>query len=196
MHVFLFIAFISTSFLPEIRPKKKIPDEFGKVLKTFFDSIIEGYEFIRKNKSILFPLLILLGLSSSLAIVVVTLPVIATQILNISVNYAGISIAVPAGIGAVLGSIYVPRLIKRGWRKKTIIETSLALVAFSILSLSLGIPYLPQAARLTVTPILILLTGFAYVGINIPTFTYLQSATPRMASRVEYWQSLVFGYNS
>ena len=128
-----------------------------------------------------------MGLSASLAIVVVTLPVVATQILNISVNYAGISIAVPAGIGAVLGSIYVPRLIKRGWRKKTIIETSLALVAFSILSLSLGIPYLPQALRLTVTPILILLTGFAYVGINIPTLTYLQSATP------EWLRGRVFG---
>ena len=176
--VFLFIAFISTSFLTEIAPDKKIPDKIENLIKTFFDSIMEGYQYIKKNNAVLFPLLILLGIQAALAIVIVSLPVIATQILHISVNYSGVSIVVPAGIGAVAGSIYVPRLIKQGWRKKTIIETSLGLVAFSVLALSLGIPYLPLGLRLTATPILILLSGFSFVGIDIPALTFLQNETP------------------
>lgn len=176
--LFLFLAFVSTSFLPEVSNGRKMPEEFEKALKTFFGSIIEGYEFIRENKSVLYPLLMLLGLQASLAIIVVSLPVIAAKILNISVNYSGVSIVVPAGIGAILGSIYVPRLIKQGYRKKKLIEYSLIAVIFSIIALSFGIPYLPLIYRVSITPLLIILAGFGFVGINIPTLTFLQSATP------------------
>lgn len=174
----LFLAFVSTSFLPEIAPVKKIPGEFEKVLKTFFESIIGGYEFIKANKSILYPLLLLLGLQSSLAIVVVSLPVIASRLLNISVNFSGVSIVVPAGIGAVLGSIYIPRIIKSGVRKKAIIETSLALVALVFLAMCFGISYLPQIYKIILTPLLLVLAGVGFLGINIPTLTFLQSETP------------------
>ena len=139
---FLFLAFVSVSFLKEEKPTKEIPEQFTKVLKSFFDTIVEGYKFITKNKDVLFPLLILLALQSALGIVVVSLPVIAVHILNISVNYSGVSIVVPAGIGALLGAFYVPRLIKQGWRKKTIIESALGLITFSLLTISLGVPLL------------------------------------------------------
>lgn len=183
--VFIFIAFVSTSFLDEIKPRKVIPDEFEKILKTFFDSIIEGYEFIKSNKTVLYPLLLLLGIQAGLAIIIVSLPVIAVQILNISVNYSGISIVVPAGIGAILGSIYVPRLISNSIRKKTIIENSLIVLTLSLLALSFGIPYLPIIYRVLVTPLIIILSGFGFVGINIPTLTFLQSVTPtRLRGRV------------
>jgi len=184
---FLFAAFISVSFLEEIKPKVRIPGEFEKILKTFFDSIVEGYEFISKNKAVLFPLLILLGIQAVLAILVVSLPVIALQILNISVNLSGVSIVVPAGIGALLGSIYVPRLIKRGWRRKVIIEIGLGIITFSLLTLALGIPFLSLGLRVSVTPILIVMTGFAFVGIDIPALTFLQESTP------EWFRGRVFG---
>lgn len=176
--VFLFLAFVSTSFLEEIKPRKAIPGEFEKVLKTFFDTIIEGYKFIKENKNILYPLLLLLGIQASLAIVVVSLPVIAVKILNISVNLAGVSIVVPAGIGAVIGSVLIPRLLSKDFRKKNIIETSLAVVVFAIFALSMGIPYLPVAYRVAITPVLILVAGLGFVGINLPTLTYLQESTP------------------
>lgn len=176
--IFLFIAFVSTSFLEEIKPRKAIPGEFEKVLKTFFDTIIEGYKFIKENKNILYPLLLLLGIQASLAIVVVSLPVIAVKILNISVNLSGVSIVVPAGIGAVLGSIIIPRLLSKDIRKKNIIETSLAAVVFAIFALSMGIPYLPVVYRVAITPFLILVAGLGFVGINLPTLTYLQESTP------------------
>jgi MFS family permease len=185
--IFLFIAFVSVSFLGEIKPKVRIPGEFEKVLKTFFDSIVEGYEFISKNKTVLFPILILLGIQAVLAILVVSLPVIASQILNISVSLSGVSIVVPAGIGALLGAIYIPRLIKRGWRRKTLIEMGLSIITFSLLALALGIPFLPLGLRVSITPLLIVMTGFAFIGVNIPALTFLQESTP------DWFRGRVFG---
>lgn len=176
--VFIFIAFLSTAFLPEVRPKAKIPDEFGKAIKTFFESLIEGYEFIKANKSVFYPLLLLLGIQAGLAIIVVGLPVIAVDILNISVNFAGVSIAVPAGIGAILGSIYIPRLMNRGVRKIRIIKWSFASIALTLTTLGILVPFFPIGWRLGVTTLLIIITGFSFVGAYLPTLTFLQSIVP------------------
>ncbi len=185
--IFLLLASLSVSLLPKDKPHKLIPGDFEKLLKTFFESILEGYDFIKNNKSILLPLLILLAIQAALAIIIVTLPQIATQILNISVNYAGVFIVVPAGIGALIGSFVIPRLVKNGWRKKNIIENSLILVTFALFAFSLGIPYLPVIFRLGFTILLIILSGLAFVGINIPTLTFLQESTP------EWFRGRVFG---
>ncbi len=176
--IFLFIAFLSTSFLDEEKSKTEMPDEFEKVLKTFFDSILEGYEFIKRNKSVLYPLLLILILQAGLTIIIISLPVIAVQILDISVSFVGVSVVVPAGLGAIMGSIFIPRLLKKGTRKKAIIENSFLIVFFAMIALSLGIPYLPLFYRLLVTPLLIVLIGFGFTGINIPTITFLQETTP------------------
>lgn len=176
--LFLFSAFISVSFLEEIKPKVEISMDFESVLKTFFDSIIEGYTFIKNNKYALYPLLLLLGLQVTLTIIVTSLPIIAEQILGISVNYSGISVVVPAGIGATLGSFFVPRLLAKKYRKKIIIEYSLFAVVVAILSMTLGIPHLPVISRVIVTPLLIIMAGFGFVGVSIPTLTFLQSVTP------------------
>jgi len=176
--IFLFLAFVSTSFLPDVKPVKKAGLSFEETLKTFFDSILEGYEFIKNNKGILFPLLLILGIQAGLTIIAVSLPVIAKEILNIPVNLSGISVVVPAGIGATLGSIYVSKMIKNKMRKKNIIEYSLGYVAFAMLFISIGIPLMPLVVRVTLTWLLIVLVGFGFVGINIPTITYLQEKTP------------------
>lgn len=176
--IFLFLAFISTTFLPDIKPVKKIEVTFEKMLKTLFDSILEGYEFIRSNKNILYPLLLIITIQVGLAITVVSIPAISTQILKIPVNFAGVSVVVPAGIGATLASIYVSRMLKKGFRKKTLIEYCLALVAFSTFIIAVIIPFTPAVIRVVITPILIVLEGFGFVGINIPTLTYLQESTP------------------
>ncbi len=175
---FLFIAFISVAFLPEMKPRRKIPERFDKLLITFFKSILEGYYFIKDKKYILFPLLLLLGIQVALAMIVVNLPVIATQILQVSVSYAGLLVVVPAGIGASLGSILMTRNIKNGWRKKSVIEYSLIFSAVSIALMVFLIPYLSTNLRVFITPLVIILLGFGFIGINIPTVTFLQESTP------------------
>ncbi len=174
----LFAAFISVSFLPEIKPHREVPETLEKLLLTFFESILEGYSFIKGKKYILLPLLLLLGIQIAFAMIIVNLPVIATEILDVSVAYAGLLVVVPAGIGATIGSIYVSRFLKRGYRKKTIIEYSLAALSLALLSIIFLIPVLSPTARVIVGPLLVILAGFGFIGLNIPTLTYLQEATP------------------
>jgi MFS family permease len=176
--IFLFLAFVSTAFLPDVKPTRSVETNFENVLRTLFTSILEGYDFIRSNKNILFPLLLMLGIQVGLAITVVNIPAISARILGIPVNLAGVSIVVPAGIGAMLGSIFVSKKLKKGVRKKVVIEYGLAVVSFSLFALALIIPFAPLVIKAVVAPILIALAGFGFVGINIPVVTYLQEVTP------------------
>jgi len=185
--IFLFIAFISTAFLPEMKPTKEVPEALDKLLITFFKSIYEGYQFIKNHNAILFPLLLLMGMQVSLAIIVVNLPVIATEILKVSVNYAGLLVVVPAGIGAVIGSVLIPRNLRKTWRKKNVIEVSAALLSFGIFLIVFLVPLLPILFRVILEPLFVVLIGFGFIGATIPTLTYLQEATP------EWLRGRVFG---
>lgn len=175
--IFLFIAFISVSFLPEISVQKKISNDFEKMIKDFFASISEGYEFIKEHKEVLYPVVILLVLQICLTILAINLPVIGNEVLRISLNYSGVLIVVPAGIGAFLGSVYVPKKLSQNIRKKSIIEKGLLLFGFSIVSMSL-VSYVPELFRIIATIFVLVITGFGYILATIPTITYLQEVTP------------------
>lgn len=166
----LFIAFLSVYKLPNISPSKKLPENFEALMKTFFHHIIEGYKFIKNNKTILYPLSLLFAIQVGLAIVTVNLPVIAIEILHTSIAYVGLLVVVPAGIGATLGSLLITKLTKNKWRKKKIIDVSLGLLGLSLLGLVFG--------KIFTAPILVILVGIGFIGVNIPTITYLQEVTP------------------
>lgn len=185
--VFLFIAFLATAFLPEMKSKLKVPEKFDQLIITFFKSIYEGYEFIKSKKGILFPLIFLLGFQIILAMIVVNLPVIATQILNVPVSLAGLLVVVPAGLGAIIGSIFVSKKIKKGTRKSVIIEHGMAELGLSLLSLVFVVPYFPIFFRVVAEMIFVFVAGLGFTGTNIPTITYLQEATP------EWLRGRVFG---
>ena len=108
---FLFLAFISVYFLPNIAPVKKIPLNMEDLMRTFFDLIIEGYRFIKNKKTILFPLSLLFIIQVGLTMIITTLPKIAEEIFKVSVSYVGLLVVVPAGIGATIGSIFITKLI-------------------------------------------------------------------------------------
>ena len=169
--VFLFIAFISVYFLPNLAPISKIPENFEDLLRTFFDHIIEGYRFIKNKKTVLYPLSLLFLIQVSLTMIIINLPIIAGEILKVSISYVGLLVVVPAGVGAILGSIYVNRLIKNGWRKKKIIDISLLVIVISVFTISLGLSYVPSVIRFITGPILVTLVGVGFVGVNIPTLT-------------------------
>ncbi len=166
----LFIAFVSVYYLPDVSPSKKLPSNFEDLMKTFFNHIIEGYKFIKGNNTVLYPLTLLFTIQVGLAIVTVNLPVIATEILHTSVAYVGLLVVVPAGIGATIGSIIITKLTKNKWRKKKIIDISLGLLGLSVLGLVFG--------KIFTAPILVILVGIGFIGVNIPTLTYLQEVTP------------------
>lgn len=167
----LFIAFLSVTFLPKMQPQKKLPENFEKILKIFLNHILEGYQFIRSKKYILYPLGLLFFIQVGLSIVITNLPIIAEQILFISISYVGLWVVVPAGIGAVFGSIMITKLLKKGWRKKRIIDISLAILSLSMIGLVLGYVFMAS--------FFVFFIGLSFVGVNIPTITYLQEVTPK-----------------
>ncbi len=175
----LFIAFVSVSFLPKLNPEKKIPKNWEDVIKVFLDHILEGYKFIRNMKSVLYPLVLLFVIQVGLTIVTANLPIIASEILHVPSTLAGLYIVVPAGIGATIASVLIPRMLKKKLRKKKIIDISLGLVGISVLGIVFG--------NNITAPIFVILVGLGFIGVNIPTLTFLQEVTP------EWLRGRVFG---
>lgn len=174
----LFTAFVSVSFLPDLRADKKITKTFEGLILGFFKSIYEGYEFIKGRKSIFYSLMLLLGIQISVAIVTINLPVIATGILKVSTSLAGVLMVIPAGIGATLGSLIISKMLKGGVRKRFLIEYGLLTIGGSLLIVSFVTLFLSVPLMTIFVPVILVLTGLGFVAANIPTLTYLQEVTP------------------
>ncbi len=175
---FLFMAFISVSLLPKLSNTKKFARNIEAGLVIFFKRISEGYNFIKEHNSILFPFLLLIGMQVGMAIVAVNVPIFAREILGLSIISAGLGVVVPAGVGAVVGAIAISKLLKNGIRKKKIIETSLFVLGLTAFCLVWILDKLPMLSKSVVGSMLLFLIGAAFLGVVIPSQTYLQEATP------------------
>jgi len=176
--LFLFLAFVSVTFLPELKAREVLPSGFEQASEKFFEKLFGGYHFLKEHKNVLLPFLMLVGVQISSTIVVVNVPILARDIFKININAGGILIVVPAAIGAIIGAFLVSRLLKKGWRKKRAIETFLGSIVASILLLIFVVPEVPTNIRLILGPVLILFAALSFVGVVIPSQTYLQETTP------------------
>lgn len=174
----VFIAFVSVLFLPAIKAVKQKAVGLESAVVKFFADIFDGYRFIKSNRSILFPLLLLIVVQVILTLVTVNVPTIAQDIIKISTNTAGLLVVVPAGVGSAIGAVLIPVLIKRGMRKIKIIKDSLAIFAFTLLTLIFLTPNLELVLRIVSGFVLIMIIGIAFIGILIPSQTFLQEKTP------------------
>lgn len=176
--LFLFAAFVSVYYLPSLKISPRLALDFEKGISEFFGKITEGYLFIKSKKTILMPFLLLLLFQTFLAVIIVTVPFFASQILKIDLNLAGVYVIVPAALGAILGAINLPKLIAKGWRKKRIIESSL-LSLFIILTIFVFlIPNLNYYLRTIIGVSAIIAAGLSFIGVIIPSQTFLQETTP------------------
>lgn len=175
----LFLAFMSVSFLPTLKPSvgKSKAQSFEEKLADFFGKIGEGYTFIKNHKDILLPILLLMGLHSAVAILTINLPLLAKTLLKIQPNLAGLLVVVPAGIGALIGSVTLSKILKKA-RKKAIMEGSALGLCITLFAVIIFIPLLPLFLRLLIGGGLFVLLGASYVGLFIPAQTYLQEVTP------------------
>jgi MFS family permease len=174
----VFLAFISTMFLPQIRVRDKTIESFEQAIGDFFGAILDGYKLIKEQRKVLIPLLLLGGLQVTLAILVVNLPVLATQVFKIGVEYAGIFLIVPCSIGAILGAIVSSKLLKSGWRKKKVIEKAMVLMTISVFTMAFVVPFIPGLLGKFISFLVVVATGLAFVAVFIPTQTFLQEVTP------------------
>lgn len=174
----LFTAFISVYFLPDMKARKIVSERYEKDFIGFFKRIFEGYKFIKNNRMVLAPLILLMILNISLVVIVVNMPVIAKEILNFNLELAGALMVIPSAIGAGIAAVYIPKKLKSGVRKVNIIETSLVLLTFSLGAFSLFVPLLFGEMKLLLSFLVLVITGYSFVGILIPTQTLLQEITP------------------
>lgn len=174
----LFVAFLSVSFLPELKVGRGKNFDFEQSFKEFFDKVIEGYRFIKNNRNVLIPFLLLLGFQIGLAVLMVNIPIIARDILAIEGDFAGIAIIVPGGIGATAGAYLVSKLIERKWRKRRLIDISLRALLVTLVSIAFIIPNFPFVYRLLFNFLAMIIAGASFIGIFVPSQTFLQEATP------------------
>ncbi len=186
----LSIAFISVSTLPKLNGRK--PVDVEKQLGEFFSKVVEGYQYIKNNKSVLYPALLILGAEMTLNIVAVNIPALATHIFGIDVQDVALIIVVPALVGAIVGVSIVSPLIKRKVvRKKIVIQNALFAVGTVFAVLALVPSHLTEQIRFIVLPILAFIIGFCFVCIQVPSQTFMQEETPNnMMGRL--WGNLWF----
>lgn len=171
------LAYVSVNFLPTMKSVYK-PRSIEEVFMGFFSKIFSGFDFIKSHRKIFVPFILLIAFQVGLAVVTVNIPALATDIFKINAANAGVLVVVPAGIGAAMGAVSVPRLLKRGFRKKRIIEYSLVGLVASLTAIAFFVFALAKPAGLVLGVIAILVTGLAFVGVLIPSQTFLQEVTP------------------
>ncbi len=177
--IFLFLAFVSVSFLPKMKFGKIEFERFDELLFTFFRRIKDGYDFIVEKRIVLFPFLLLLSMQVGLAVLMVNIPLFAKDVLSIHLDKAGVFVVVPAGIGAAIGAFLIPYILKkRKIRKKLVIQYSLFGVSFSLFLVSFLFTFLSEFWLLFFSFLLIIVLGLSFVGVLIPTQTFLQSVVP------------------
>lgn len=174
----LFLAFISVSLLPKIQPIEALPASFEEGIINFFGRILEGYNFIKENRYVLVPFLMLLGFQIIITTILINAPLIVVEIFKFNLNSGVIYVVVSAVLGAITGSILVSKLLRGGIRKKLVIENSLILLSLSFLLFTFLVPELGAVMRTLVGGVVIFLAGFAAIGIVIPSQTFLQENTP------------------
>jgi len=174
----LFVAFLSVTFLPMMNPRKETETNFEDKMRSFFNSIFDGYDFIRMNRKVLAPFLLLLGMFASVAIVTVNVPVIAVDIMHVSANSVGLYLVVPAGVGALIAALTVPRMVKQKVRKIKIIQNGLLIITFMLFALTFGVALLHYPFNIILSVICTISIGYSYVSIVIPSQTFLQEFTP------------------
>jgi len=177
--ILMFFAFISVRFLPALPASKKITIEsFEEGISKFYGHIVEGYHYIKNTRNVKMPFLLLLSLQVAVAIIVTNLPVIASEIVQINPRYSGILMVAPAGIGAMLATMGIAKQLKSGIRKRKIIEASLLTLSVAVLLIA-GLSVMHTSLRLVLALICFAAVGYSYVGITIPSQTFLQESTPK-----------------
>ena len=175
---FLFIAFVSVAFLPELKPTDELPKNFEKGITDFFGKLIEGYRLIKGNRLVLTPLLLLLGLQVSLVMMAINVPKVVQDILGLSANVGMAFVATAAGLGAVSGALLISRLVKAGWRKKRMVDNFLLAIGVFILLFIFMSKGILGSLSIVFSFVAIFFMGVCFIGIVIPAQTFLQERIP------------------
>ncbi len=155
------------------------------VVNSMWSEMYQGWAFVRRNKR-LFLAVIQLSFAGVLLLVISQLATpIVTQLLHLSANAMAFIFA-PAGIGLVIGSIFMPRITQRLGKSRAIFIGCFALTFVALLlplSTLLAKVLQPNGWNtnpflLIIVALLMFIAGFSLDFINIPAQTSIQELTP------------------
>lgn len=170
--IFSLLLFKSSPKLATVKKQNSQIVDFEE----FLQDVKDGYHFIRQEKAVLFPLLLIALTQMITGSAVIALPAISQ---DVKINFADAPfyLITPALLGAISGSFLVSKIIReKKIRKKTLILRSLLSCGLIVLLISLIITFLPKPIIL-VSPLLFL-AGFAFVFLLIPAQTLIQENSP------------------
>jgi MFS family permease len=183
----LLIALIPPKNFTETRHdyKEPIGNQSLGAIHNVWNEVREGWSFIRHNKQ-LFLAVIQLSFAGVLLLVIGELATpLVTKLFKLPASAMAIVFA-PAGIGLVLGSFFMPRILHRLGKSRAIFSGSIALAStIVLLPLSTLLANFMERHGLSSTPIylgvaplLMFLAGVGIDFINIPAQTAVQEYTP------------------
>ena len=155
-------------------------------LHNVWNEVREGWSFIRHNKQ-LFLAIVQLSFAGVLLLVVGELAApLVTRLFHLPASPGLVVVFAPAGVGLVLGSVLMPRILQRISKEFAIFIGGLVLaVTIALLPLStLLANYLEKQGLssrpiyIVAVPLLMFIAGVAIDFINIPAQTAIQEATP------------------
>ena len=164
---------------------KSVNTQNLEIVGNIWSEMLQGWSFIRRNKQ-LFLAVVQLSFAGVLLLVIGELATpIVTKLLNLSPNAMAFVFA-PAGIGLVLGSVFMPRIIRAMGKSRAIITGSIALtIVTSLLPISTIVARWLEPNGWNTNPLLLILVallmflaGFSLDFINIPAQTAIQEQTP------------------
>lgn len=167
------------------KPARVTTRDLEEVGMNMWSEMFQGWNFVSLNKR-LFLAVIQLSFAGVLILVISELATpIVTRLLQLPANTMAVIFA-PAGIGLVLGSIFMPRITRHTGKPRAIL--------FGAIGLALLMAFIPLATFITravhphgwnASPILLILiaffmfaAGLALDFINIPAQTSIQEQTP------------------
>lgn len=182
--IFLLVSALISFSLPgePFRSTKKIKIDLTDPLNitqtfdlpAFSKQLKEGYNFLRSEPKVLFPILLLAGLQILIGMALIIFPSLSSM-LRIDFSDSSFLIIFPAILGAIIGTILIQKRVKK-IRKYIFILTGLH---FS----GIGIFILPILSLLFSKPIIFSLPifvglGIAYIFMYVPLQTLIQEHTP------------------
>jgi MFS family permease len=154
-------------------------------LQNVWNEVREGWTFIRRNSQ-LFLAVIQLSFAGVLLLVIGELATpLVTRLFNLKASLVPIVFA-PAGVGLVVGSVVMPRILQRMSKEHAIFIGSLVLAGtIVLLPLSTLLAHFIEKQGLSsgpiylgAVPLLMFVAGVAIDFINIPAQTAIQESTP------------------
>ncbi len=167
------------SFLPNIHVRQSNAMPFRRLIRYTGQEILANWRLIRTNHNLSFPITQLTITQSSLSVVLALAPALSIAILGIPIQHSSHYLIFPAGIGMIIGVVFIDRLTKKIPRIR-LIATGFLVGATSLMLLGLTSHLHGDHARSAVgllVAIISFVLGFTNAVVSVAAQTILQEHT-------------------